>query len=612
MRLPMEPTELHSTDVDLAGLLRVLGHNLYSTPTVAIRELVQNAHDSCTRRRLLDDSEFTPTIRLHPDPATGTLRVEDQGAGLTREEIMSDLATVGAGATGRMRDEGAEEAGLIGRFGLGFLSAFFVSEKVEVHTTSWKQPDRGWRFASTGGERYALSEAEPREVGTSVLLHLGEAHSELADPGILAELLEHHCRLLPLDVHVGAGGPINRPRPPWRLDEAAEETELRRRKLDLEFAALFEPVFEPLCTFRVAPDENSDVHGLVWIQDGGTYGNSDNRMVRAHVRGMLVDDDARELLPHWAGFAGAVVESDSLTPTASREDLQKDDAWHAAQRRIREVLVEGLASLARSGSPTWRLVSRRHDEALRGAALCDDRLFDALADEVRVPTSEGDLTPAAILEQADGRFLVSIADECGGEEMLHRAARVPVVDGTRYAAFAFCRTHSERRGGQLITLGTEKANDQLFRPAEVEDGTRAWMKELLGGEGLEVLPCRFEPTTLPLVVVPDREAELKKRIEDDEADKRIGSAALGLARSFTAKIDGEILGRVFVNADCPLIQRLDGLEPVRREAAAAILRSLADLMAGRESVRLEGDLPAAMARLTSSLELLLEPEGGSS
>ncbi len=125
------------------------------------------------------------------------------------------------------------------------------------------------------------------------------------------------------------------------------------------------------------PDERVDVQGLLWIQDGGTYGTSDNRNLSVFLRGMLLDDDARDLLPSWAGFVGGVIESNRLTPTASREDLQRDDHYAAIQHALAEALIAGLGEVARQQPEAWRRVLLRHNEALLGAALCDERLLRA-------------------------------------------------------------------------------------------------------------------------------------------------------------------------------------------------------------------------------------------
>ena len=130
-------TELHSASVDLTGLLTVLGENLYSTPDVALRELVQNAHDSCNRRRI-EQGPFEPRIDLVAN--NGKLTVSDNGSGLTHQEIIDFLATVGAGYTRLLKNAGKSEE-LIGQFGLGFLSAYVVADKVEVITTAFQTPD---------------------------------------------------------------------------------------------------------------------------------------------------------------------------------------------------------------------------------------------------------------------------------------------------------------------------------------------------------------------------------------------------------------------------------------------------------------------------------------
>ncbi len=97
---------LQKTKVDFAGLMRVLGEALYSTPQAAIRELVQNAHDSCTRRSLEAADGFEPAISVTATP--GVLTITDNGAGLTADEIHSYLATIGAGYTRTLREKGAE------------------------------------------------------------------------------------------------------------------------------------------------------------------------------------------------------------------------------------------------------------------------------------------------------------------------------------------------------------------------------------------------------------------------------------------------------------------------------------------------------------------------
>ncbi|PCC70666.1 molecular chaperone HtpG [Nannocystis exedens] len=549
----MTTPEILATQVDLFGLMTVLGEHLYSTPFVALRELVQNAHDSCVRRRLEDPAAFAPEIRVVCDPAAGTLAVSDAGAGLTRDEIVRYLATIGAGYTRKLREQHGSDD-LIGLFGLGFLSAFVIATRVAVTTTSYQSPDTTLLYQSRSGERFSIEPAASRPVGTTVTLHLKDNFRELSDESALRARLLHYCALLPLPVFVGDDDvAVNAQPAPWRVPDAHPA---RARTLRLDFARRLERRFEPLCTIDVGPREGTDVRGLLWIHDAATYGTSDNRNLHVYVRGMLLDDDARELLPPWAGFVSGAIESAKLTPTASREDLQRDPAYRAVAAAIAEALVDGMKQIAEREPEAWRRVLLRHNEALLGAALCDDRLFELLADELTVPTSEGDLPIAVVQRRGQGKLYASLSPRGGFEEVLFRALRVPVVVGTRYGALPFVRRHADRRGGAVIELGTAAGNKRVFPPADLPADQQAFLSNMLTRPGQRLIAARFAPAELPLVLVPDREAELKRRVESDEAAGRIASGALGLMRMFTAKIDASVDADLYVNLDNPAIVRL--------------------------------------------------------
>lgn len=322
------PGSSYSTEVNLNGLIEVLSKHLYSTPVVAVRELVQNGHDAIVRRRIEQpNAPKDNAIRVVADVAKSTITISDTGAGLTESEIHGFLATVGVGYTRMLRQQD-DNTGLIGMFGLGFLSAFVLAKEVTVLTTSWQTPDQSWKYHSTDGQKYTVTPHQSSEPGTQVILTLKEEYSHLASNNLLNRVLSRYCILLHEPVYVGdASEPVNKLQPPWR-EETPDGVTMHRalvQRKNLAFAAQFESSFEPICTIPVVPAGMSDAVGILWIQDGATYGTSDNRNLSLFLRGMLLDDEARELLPPWAGFIGGVIESSKLTPTASREDLQRDE-----------------------------------------------------------------------------------------------------------------------------------------------------------------------------------------------------------------------------------------------------------------------------------------------
>jgi molecular chaperone HtpG len=610
---------MHQTNVDLAGLLTVVSEHLYSSPLVTVRELVQNAHDSITRRHFEDPAFVVVGARIDVEiepgaiesGAAGIIRVRDTGAGLTEDEIHSFLATVGSGYTRQLREQIESGGGsdLIGLFGIGFLSAFVVADEVRVVTTSYRTPETTLQYSSRDGRTYRVDPVESAPIGSTVELVLSARHRDLADAGRITNALTRYATLLKYPIRVGGGVAINDEPPPWRDDRPAGSHERRQR--ELAFANRFETSFEPLATIAVTPSDdepNADAHGLLWIQDGGSYGTSDNRNLSVFVRRMLLDDDARDLLPRWAGFVGGAIESVRLTPTASREDLQRDAAYDAVQRQLADAIIAGLDQLARREPDTWRRVLRRHNTNLIGAALSDERLFALVGNDVQVPTSEGDMTVGRLAATSPGgRLHVTLGLGNGFEDMLLRAQKIPVAKGEFFGVLSLMRRYAEHRGSDLIELGSTSANQHLFDRVELDGLDRAWLAEHLADTDEQLIAARFAPASVPLVVVPDREAELKRLIEDDDADNRISASALRLARMYTDTIEEAPPARLFINVDNTAIGALlaaRAAQNPRAHDAVRLLRSVKALMTTAAEGR-SIDLNDALDGISSTVTTLL-------
>ncbi len=593
-------TDISRTDVDLGGLMRVLGEALYSTPNVAVRELVQNAHDSIERRRIEGAAGGTPRISVRTSPNERLLIVEDSGAGLTRDEVRAYLATVGSGRTRALRDAGEGDS-MIGYFGLGFLSTFVVASRTEVWTCSYQSPDTAWRFSSHNGETYSLQPAESREVGTTVTLTLKKEHAELADADVLVELLGNYCALLRHPLHV-CNQHLNEVPPPWRGSK--ERSPIRERTQALAFAQRFEPNFAPIAAWSMGQHlASTAASGLLWLQDGGSFATSDHRNVSVFVLGMLISNDERDLLPPWAGFVGGVVECDTLKPTASRETLQKDATYKAVSEAIREELVDGISALPGKAPEQWRRLVSRHNDALRGAALSEESLFALLADELTMPTNLGDLTIPEILEQSNGKLHVTHAEKGGFEELMFRSVNVPVILGYRYGVLSFCQRYSETKAGILVSLGTKEGNAHLLAPATLSKEEEERLRSLFERSGADLVFSSFEPALLPFVLLRDREALLKKRIESDEADRRLGAAVLSLARQFTKDIEDKATSVLHINTLSEPIKALLAAPPERATLGARLLAPLVDLLAEPASdVDLQGALTSFGAALVTVMK----------
>jgi molecular chaperone HtpG len=186
--------QTHPFQAEVAELLRLMVHSVYSETDIFLRELISNASDACDRLRydaiaqpaLLDDTKLA--VRIRPDAAAGTLTIADNGIGMDRQELIDNLGTVARSGTrafmSRLAEAKKEDAkdgtkdgsALIGQFGVGFYSAFMVADRIEVTSTRAGSSET-WVWASDGGAGFDIRAASPEQAarvprGTEVVLHL--------------------------------------------------------------------------------------------------------------------------------------------------------------------------------------------------------------------------------------------------------------------------------------------------------------------------------------------------------------------------------------------------------------------------------------------------------
>ena len=170
-----------------------------------------------------------------------------------------------------------------------------------------------------------------------------------------------------------------------------------------------------------------------------------------------------------------------------------------------------------------------------------------------IPTSKGEIPVRSLRQQ--NTLLVMPGEESSFEEMLFRLSGRPVALGHRYAVIPFLRRWATLYSARLIEIGTTGGNQSLFSCHEISQQEEQWWREQLADDE-ECVISRFEPAVLPFVVVPNREVELKQRLEQDDADRRMSTAALMLARQFTQRISEQADKQLYINFNNPAIKAL--------------------------------------------------------
>ncbi len=576
-------------DLHLPGLLKVLAEHLYTSRKVGVRELIQNAHDSCTRRRIEGhEAHYRPRITVGLDRPNRLLTIADNGNGLTEDEIVNYLATIGRGYTRDLRerlafDEPEAAAALIGQFGLGFLSAFLLADQVTVHTRSVTgTPPLRWH--SSGDEHYDLAPADFREVGTTVTLRVKPSASFILSEEALAEAVRTYADFLPVPIHLeGDPYPLNLGSLPWEDEEP-----------DRAIRAYIKRAFpgpRPLCVIPLREQKvgvglgtiTVPLSGFLFVPPGSVASVREYGDLRVHIRRMFICERERDLLPPWARFVRGVVECPLLQPTASRESLHQDDNFDLVRQAIEILLGHGLQGLARDDPATWRKVVRGHSDVIIGWAVTDPGFFEKIEDIVTFRTTRGPLSLPEYLEQSGGNIYF-VTRELGSvqERMLAEGRDLPAIDASWFSAAPFLEKYS-RRHPEVSLIQLDGEAEQLMRPGP--DGVFLPLLEILR-ESADARAASFRPAEAPAVLLYPHGAELAREAEESRQAGDLPSPLAGLISEYVDqkfKAPDAMKGTLYLNTSNPLIRSLAANPPDEGvlRAVLELVHQVARLFAGR-------------------------------
>ncbi|MBI1915001.1 MAG: ATP-binding protein [Planctomycetes bacterium] len=604
-------SERQRFNLHLPGLLKVLAEHLYSSKRVGVRELIQNSHDSCVRRRIEgDEPDYEPRIDLSIDPDQRTLTVSDNGYGLTADEITTYLATIGRGYTRELRerlslDDAAAATELIGQFGLGFLSAFLLASEVTLLTRSAQGgPCYGWH--SGGDEYYQMQPAWREEIGTTVELRLKPAASFLLQERSLIETVRQYADFLPIPIHVQEEQlPVNLMAPPWEADHPdraikdyisrAFRTEslwvmpLRDWKVDLGHDTLTVPL-----------------NGFLFVPPGSVASVREFGDLNVYIRRMFICERERDLLPPWARFVRGVVDSPLLQPTASRESIHQDDNFELVRQAMEEQLGEGLRELAREEVSTWKRIVRGHADLIISWAVSDNEFFDRVEDIVTFRTSRGPLSLREYLDLSGGT-LYYVTRELGSlqEQVLAEGRDVPAIDASWSLITPFLEKYASRHPDvALVQLDGEA--EQLLRP--VSEEKFAALLDFYRRREVKARVASFKPAEAPALVLYPQGAELAREAQESRQAGDLPGPLAGLVQEYIdQKFSGgtDLRGTLYLNASCPLVRQLAEKPPAAETLSAVLtlLHQVARLFAGR--MLSAADAVEAFGETTQAIQGLL-------
>ncbi len=372
--------ETHGFQTEARQLLHLMIHSLYSNREIFLRELISNASDAADKLRFeaLKDSSLYESdpelkVRVELDKDAKTLSITDNGIGMSREEVMSNLGTIARSGTAEflknLSGDQKQDAHLIGQFGVGFYSAFIVASRVEVLTRRAGLPaSEGVHWESEGEAEYSLEAIERPERGTTVILHLRDDADEFADDWRVRSVIKKYSDHIAIPVEM-----LKQPTPEYDDDGKPKEppadqpveyetvntatalwTRSRSDVSEDEYKEFYKHVShdfdEPLTWSHNKVEGKLEYTSLLYIPKRAPFDlwNRDAaRGVKLYVQRTFIMDDAEQFLPLFLRFVKGVVDSNDLSLNVSRELLQQDPAVDSMKSALTKRVLDMLARLAK-------------------------------------------------------------------------------------------------------------------------------------------------------------------------------------------------------------------------------------------------------------------------
>ncbi|MEV7087106.1 HSP90 family protein [Streptomyces sp. NPDC093085] len=545
--------EVNTFQVDLRGLVDLLSHHLYSSPRVYVRELLQNAVDAVTARLRLDPGA-PARIRLTADGSSVVMA--DSGIGLTADEVHTLLATIGRSS----KRDGLENARqeFLGQFGIGLLACFVVARTIRVVSRSARTPEAPpveWLARDDGSYtvRTLPHEARP-EPGTTVHLTPRPGAEEWTEPARVAALAADFGSLLPYETTFTGPDATGRPltERPAAWDRPYPTPTARRVALAGHCARVFG--FTPLDSIDLDLPV-AGVRGVAYVLPSATS-PAQRAAHRVYLKGMLLTERADNLLPDWAFFVRVVLDTDTLRPTASRENLYDDDTLAAVREALGGRIRGWLGELAAGDPDRLAAFLSVHHLGVKSMARHDPDLFALMLPWLPFETSDGQVTLDDFARAHPRIHFTRTVEEFRQVAPIAAAHGLGVVNaGYTYDADLLALLPTVREGVTVTELDAGSVTAHLDPVApEAELALASFLataRTRLDPLGCDVALRSFHPLTVPALFLDDREARHERdRAAAEEGADQLWSGILGALRGSAPR------ARLVLNHNNPLVRRI--------------------------------------------------------
>ncbi len=395
--------------VDTEHIFPIIKKWLYSEKDIFLREIVSNAADAITKLRRLsslgvreaNDEDYRITVTV--DSEEGTLTVEDNGIGMTEEELTKYICNIAlSGAVEfiqKYENEADGKNGIIGHFGLGFYSAFMVSDSVEIITRSYTDaPAVHWTCSESG--EYELEAGEREGHGTTVIMRVSEGEKEYLSVSKIRAMLDKYCAFMPEDIYLidaaeaeketkegeekKAPAPINDKTPLWQKnasDCTDEEYKEFYRKVTGDFR-------DPLFHIHINADYPLNFKGILYFPKLANEYESIEGQVKLYYNQVYVADNIKEVIPEYLTMLRGVLDCPELPLNVSRSYLQTNTYVAKVSAHIVKKICDKLTSLCNNERERYAEIWGDISPFVKYACMRDKKFYDRVKKAILVTLTD--------------------------------------------------------------------------------------------------------------------------------------------------------------------------------------------------------------------------------
>ena len=345
--------------VQTENIFPIIKKFLYSDHEIFIRELVSNAIDATQKLKTLSSigeakgelGDLRLDITL--DAANKTITISDKGIGMTADEVDKYINQVALSGAEEFvnKYKGQNENNIIGKFGLGFYSAFMVSERVDIITKSFKEGAKAVRWECDGSPEYTIEETEKEDRGTDIVLHINEDSKEFLDAYRIKSILEKFCKFLPIPIYFNDVAeekkkdedikPINNTNPIW----IKKPSELTKEDYEKFYKELYPFGEAPLFWIHLNVDYPFNLTGILYFPKIKQSYEIQKDKIQLYSNQVFVTDEVKDIVPEFLMLLHGVIDSPDIPLNVSRSYLQGDPNVKKINNHITKKVADKLEEI---------------------------------------------------------------------------------------------------------------------------------------------------------------------------------------------------------------------------------------------------------------------------